>query len=572
MMADRPRGQRFQLDLPQFLRYLIIVMRITICQLNPTVGDLEGNLAKLRRAAEESAGDRPDLLVFPELFLTGYPPRDLLEEPGFVRGAERALGKAAEMTKSYPGTGFLVGSPLAVGKQGWLSNAAVLLFRGKLAGCQGKSLLPSYDVFDEARYFAPAEKARPINFKGEKLGATVCEDAWNDPELWPRGRRYRRDPVEELAKSGATLIINLAASPFEAGKERLRFLLMQRHARKHRIPAVMVNQVGGNDELIFDGRSFAVDAGGRLISMLPPFAEAVRTFDTRRRGDQAYLHLDEVESIYQALVLGVRDYFAKCGFKKAVLGLSGGIDSALVAAIAAEALGPRNVLGITMPSPYSSRGSFEDSMKLSGNLGIGFIKLPIGQIYQAYQDTLGPALGLRKGVPPDVAWQNIQARIRGNILMAFSNREGYLVLSTGNKSELAVGYCTLYGDMSGGLAAISDVPKTMVYRLARYVNRKKEIIPRAIIKKAPSAELRPDQRDQDTLPPYPVLDSILQLYVEERMEPGAIIKRGFKRKTVEWVVRAVRASEHKRKQAAPGLKVTGKAFGSGRRMPVAARY
>lgn len=544
-------------------------MRVTICQLNPTVGDLEGNLSKLSKAAETSARDRPDLLVFPEMFLTGYPPRDLLEKPGFVRRAERALGRAAEMTRSYPGTGFLVGSPLAAGKHGWLANAAVLLFRGKLAGCQGKALLPSYDVFDETRYFAPAEKSRPIPFKGERLGVTVCEDAWNDPTLWPRGRRYWRDPVAELARAGATVLVNMAASPFEAGKDKTRFDLMARHARRHRLPLIMVNQVGGNDELVFDGRSFAVDHRGRLISMLPPFVEGIRTLDLEQSGGLKFTPMVEAESIYQALVLGVRDYFAKCGFSKAVLGLSGGIDSALVAAIAAEALGPRNVLGITMPSPFSSRGSVEDSRKLADNLGIGFTKVPIAGLYQEYLDSLKPHF---KGTKPGLAEENIQARIRGNILMAFSNREGYLVLSTGNKSELAVGYCTLYGDMSGGLAVISDVPKTLVYQLARHVNRRREIIPQAIIKKEPSAELKPNQRDRDTLPPYPVLDKILRLYIEERREPEAIVKRGFSRKTVEWVLRAVRASEYKRRQAAPGLKVTGKAFGSGRRMPVAARY
>jgi len=559
----------FQLDLKRVLRYLSYSMRIAICQLNPTVGDLEGNLAKLRKAAALSARERPDLLVFPELFLTGYPPRDLLEKTWFVRQAERALKKAAEISKAYPGTGFLVGAPLATGAHGWLSNAAVLLFRGKLIGCQGKALLPSYDVFDEARYFAPAEKARPIAFKGESLGVTVCEDAWNDPKLWPRGRRYRRDPVAELAGQGATVLVNLAASPFEAGKDRIRFNLMARHARRHGIPVIMANQVGGNDELVFDGRSFAVDSKGRLASLLAPFAEEIRIVDTEDQGVMRYRPLDEVGSIYQALVLGVRDYFAKCGFTKAVLGLSGGIDSALVAAIAAEALGPKNVLGVTMPSPYSSKGSVGDSRVLAKNLGIGFLEVPITGIYRAYRETLKPRFFSDK---PTATEENIQARIRGNILMAFSNKEGHMVLSTGNKSELAVGYCTLYGDMSGGLAVISDVPKTMVYRLARLVNRGRQIIPRSIVDKAPSAELRPNQRDQDTLPPYDILDRILYFYLEELLDQGAIVKRGFRRATVEWVVRAVKASEYKRKQAAPGLKVTGKAFGAGRRMPVAARY
>jgi len=546
-------------------------MRISICQLNPTVGDLEGNMAKLEKAATGAAKDRPDLMAFPEMFLTGYPPRDLLEKPWFLRKTQAALRRAAAFTRRYPDTGILVGapSPLGGGRDGWLSNSAFLLWRGRVHGRQGKALLPSYDVFDEARYFYPDEKARPVPFKGERLGVTVCEDAWNDPKLWPRGRRYRRDPVAELAGKGATVLINLAASPFESGKEKVRFGLIGRHARKHGLPMAMVNQVGGNDELVFDGRSFAVDARGRPIAMLAPFTEEVMTFDSGRPGVLRYRPLDEVESVYRALVLGVRDYFAKCGFSRAVLGLSGGIDSALVACIAAEALGAKNVLGVTMPSPYSSRGSFEDSRALAQNLGMEFINIPIAGIYQSYLSTLRPRFGSKR---PDVTEENIQARIRGNILMAFSNREGCLVLSTGNKSELAVGYCTLYGDMSGGLAVISDVPKTMVYRLARFVNRRRKLIPAPIIAKAPSAELRPNQRDQDALPPYPVLDRMLHLYIEERMEPQALVRRGFKRETVDWMVRAVRTSEYKRRQAAPGLKVTGRAFGAGGRMPVAARY
>jgi NAD+ synthase (glutamine-hydrolysing) len=379
--------------------------------------------------------------------------------------------------------------------------------------------------------------------------------------------------VAELVGQGATVLVNLAASPFEAGKDRIRFSLMASHARRHGLPVIMANQVGGNDELVFDGRSIAVDSKGRLAAHLASFAEEIRVFDTRNTGILRYRALDEVESIHRALVLGVRDYFAKCGFHQAVLGLSGGIDSALVACIAAEALGPENVLGITMPSPYSSRGSFQDSETLAKNLGISFLTIPIADIYQAYRKNLEPSLGGGKtGSAPDVAWENVQARIRGNILMAFSNKMGYMVLSTGNKSELAVGYCTLYGDMSGGLAVISDVPKTMVYKLADHVNRRKDVIPKSIIQKAPSAELRPNQRDQDTLPPYPVLDGILQLYIEERMDPSAIVKRGYKRSVVDWVVRAVKSSEYKRRQAAPGIKVTGKAFGAGRRMPVAARY
>ncbi len=563
----------FQLDLPLFLRYLIIVMRITICQLNPTVGDLEGNLTKIGRAAEESAMDRPDLLVFPEMFLTGYPPQDLLEKDWFVRKAGQTLYRAAALTRRYPDAGFLIGAPAADSrKSGRLRNSAFLLYRGRIVGRQDKTLLPSYDVFDEARYFLPAESCQPIPFKGQSLGVTICEDAWNQPRLWPKGRGYSRDPVAELARQRADLVINMAASPFEVGKEKLRYELMAGHSRRHGLRLVMVNQVGGNDELIFDGRSFALDARGRPIIVAAPFVEDIRTIDIGAPGRKRYQPLQETAAVYEALVLGVRDYFRKCRFSKAVLGLSGGIDSALVACIAAEALGPENVLGVTMPSPYSSWGSIRDSQRLAKNLGIGFMEIPITEIYDAYRRTLGRHLGGPGDSQSGATWENIQARIRGNILMAFSNREGYLVLSTGNKSELAVGYCTLYGDMSGGLAVISDVPKTTVYRLARWINRRREIIPRAILTKAPSAELRPHQRDQDTLPPYPLLDRILRLYLEEKLDPSSIVKRGLKPSVVDWVVRAVKASEYKRKQAAPGLKVTSRAFGRGRRMPVAAKY
>jgi len=550
-------------------------MRIAICQLNPTVGDLEGNLAQLGLAAAAAAKDKPDLLAFPELFLTGYPPRDLLEKQWFVKRTGAAVAKAAALSKRYPNIGFLLGAPAPSKKRTGrgLFNSALLLHRGRVRTAQHKSLLPCYDVFDEARYFNPAESVAVIPFKGERLGVSICEDAWNAPELWPRGSCYQRDPIAELAGMKATVLVNLAASPFEAGKDALRFKLICRHAKRHRIPFVMVNQVGGNDELIFDGRSLAVDRAGRPVCVLEAFREEIRTVDTGALGALRYRPLEPVESVYQALVLGVGDYFAKCGFAKAVIGLSGGIDSALVACIAAEALGPRNVLGITMPSQYSSRGSFEDSRALAKNLGIEFMDIPITGIFQAYLSTLKPRFGGRRAdATPDTAMENIQARIRGNILMAYSNKEGYLVLSTGNKSELAVGYCTLYGDMSGGLAVISDVPKTMVYQLARHANRTRELIPRSTIAKAPSAELRPNQRDQDSLPPYDILDKILYLYIEEQLDPGDIVRRGFKRAVVDWVVRAVKASEHKRRQAAPGLKVTSRAFGSGRRMPVAARY
>ncbi|MFH1501779.1 MAG: NAD+ synthase, partial [Candidatus Eisenbacteria bacterium] len=450
-----------------------------------------------------------------------------------------------------------------------LHNSAVLLRDGEVLATIHKSLLPTYDVFDEARYFDPVDEARPVPFDGEVLGISICEDAWNDPSLWRRPV-YTRDPIAELAEGGATLFVNVSASPYYVGKDEIRYRLFARHAVTHGVPFLAVNQVGGNDELVFDGRSACVAPDGTLTAYLPAFDEDVRVVDVNEAGDGATFVADEpTESMRRALVCGLRDYARKCGFRKAALGLSGGIDSAVVAALAAEALGPANVLGVTMPSPYSSAGSIEDSRVLASNLGIGFAVIPITDVYQAYLDELEPYLG---GPEIGVAEENIQARVRGNVLMALSNESGYILLSTGNKSELAVGYCTLYGDMSGGLSVISDVPKTAVYELADALNRGREVIPRSIIEKPPSAELRPDQSDQDTLPPYDVLDRILDLYVDRGLSPGEIADEGMRRDVVDWVVRAVNRNEYKRRQAAPGLKVTSKAFGSGRRMPMAARY
>ncbi|MDI6638963.1 MAG: NAD+ synthase [Bacillota bacterium] len=552
-------------------------MKVCIAQLNPTVGDIEGNKRRLiETLAHLDAGGRiradVDLVVFPELFLVGYPPRDLLEREWFVEACERAVDEIRRASVRFPGMGVLFGAPLQSttpsGKG--LHNCAVLVCGGELVAVQAKSLLPTYDVFDEARYFDPALEIKPVPFKGEMLGISVCEDAWNDPDFWPKRRMYDLDPIEVLARAGATLHVNISASPFHAGKDAQRYRLISNHARRHGAPFLYVNQVGANDELIFDGRSLAVDAAGRPIAVCPAFTEHVQEVDMSAPGAAApYTPQDTVESVHDALVLGVRDYMRKTGFTRAVVGLSGGIDSALTCCIAVRALGAENVLGISMPSPYSSRGSVEDSRKLAENLGIEFKVIPISSIYASYLDALAPHFA---GAEPDITEENIQARIRGNILMAFSNKFGHLVLSTGNKSELAVGYCTLYGDMSGGLAVLADVPKTMVYELARYVNRESEVIPEAIIRKAPSAELRPNQTDQDTLPPYEVLDAILHGYIEEGESPEDLVRRGFPTETVEWVVRAVRRNEYKRRQAAPGLKVTSKAFGVGRRMPIAARY
>lgn len=547
-------------------------MKITIAQLNPVVGDIAGNIAKAREAIVEAVDKSSDLVVFPELFLVGYPPKDMLEQEWFIDRIRQGLDELGRLSRDYPDIGILLGAPmeatLPVGKR--LHNSAVLFHDGRLTQRQDKSLLPTYDVFDEARYFAPAANINIIPFKDELLGVSICEDAWNTAELWPNGPAYNLDPIDSLAQQGASILINLSGSPFRVGKESARYKMIQGHVGKHRLGFVFVNLVGGNDELIFDGNSMYVGPDGALVAACPAFQECVMTFDTTDNplpGD--YKPADAISSVYEALTLGLKDYLAKCGFNKAVIGLSGGIDSAVTCCLAKEALGAANVLGISMPSVYSSTGSIEDSKRLAANLGVDFKIIPISNIFDAYLDMLKTQM---PGQESDETEENIQARIRGNILMAFSNKYGYLVLSTGNKSELAVGYCTLYGDMSGGLGVISDVPKTMVYKLAEHINRETQVIPQEIIDKAPSAELRPGQTDQDTLPPYPVLDEILNLYIEGGESAESIVGKGFNGKTVEWVINAVDRNEYKRNQAAPGLKVTAKAFGVGRRMPIAAKY
>lgn len=548
-----------------------LLMKITVAQLNPLVGDIEGNLTKFIQVVRQHKGS--DLVAAPELFLVGYPPRDLLERHWFIEKTRQAIQKLQKISLEFPNTGLLVGVPTTSPQtENKLYNSALLICGGSILLNQHKSLMPTYDVFDEARYFEPASEIRLVDFKGEKLGISICEDAWNDPELWPRGRIYTLDPIEILAQKGATLFINISASPFHIGKEEIRYRLISNHARRHGIPFFYVNQVGGNDELIFDGRSMCFDPQGEPITIFPSFSEHIETIDTQSPGTSGlYVPQGKNESAYEALGLGLRDYIYKCGFSKAVVGLSGGIDSAVTCCLAQAAIGRENVLGISMPSPYSSRGSVVHSRKLAENLGIGFKEIGITSIYRAYLETLHEHFG-GKDTEISVTEENIQARIRGNILMAFSNKYGHLVLSTGNKSEISVGYCTLYGDMSGGLSVLADVPKTLVYQLAEFINRRKEIIPREIIQKAPSAELRPDQLDQDSLPPYPVLDKILQYYIDEQLSIEEITDLGFDRETVKWVSHTVDRSEYKRKQAAPGLKVTTKAFGMGRRMPLAAKY
>ncbi len=544
-------------------------MRIALAQLNPVVGDISGNVQRVTALLPTLPPDL-DLVVFPELFLVGYPPRDLLEKPAFIQKVQEAVSELVRISHQYPHLGLVVGAPVttgrAVGKG--LYNAALLICRGR-SRMQAKTLLPSYDVFDETRYFDPAEAVEAIGYKNEVLGITVCEDLWCQSEICSR-RLYDLDPLKTVVDQGASLLLNISASPFYAGKEEMRFDLIRTMARKYRVPFLYVNQVGGNDELIFDGRSMAVDAAGEPIAVLAGFEEGVVILDSHQSGEAGAYHPEEqVATIHQALILGLKDYFRKCGFTRAILGLSGGVDSAVTCCLAAEALGRENVLGVIMPSLYSSPGSISDSQQLADNLGVSTRLIPITPIYQAYLETLREPLGI-DGI--DVSLENIQARIRGNILMAYSNKYGYLVLSTGNKSELAVGYCTLYGDMSGGLAVISDVPKTLVYELARYINRSREIIPREIITKAPSAELRPDQKDQDTLPPYDILDQVLDYYITEGYCWQDIVNRNFDPETVRWIIKSVDRNEYKRRQAAPGLKVTTKAFGMGRRMPIAARY
>lgn len=553
-------------------------MKIALAQLNPTVGDLEGNLARLEKVLAEAAGNGVGLLVLPELFLTGYPPRDLLELESFIERCDRTLEKVAGLSATRPATAILTGTVtrnrLAGGRR--LFNSAVLVENGQVVFSQAKSLLPTYDVFDESRYFEPARKLEVFPFRGETLGISICEDAWNE-EHAPLPHRYEFNPLAALKELGGTLLINLSASPYHLGKEKLRAEILARQGQHLGLPLVMVNQVGGNDELIFDGNSLTIDAGGRIRDQAPQFREHLMycELDKLRREPEsetrpagtAPLPMQQLE---EALVLGIRDYFRKCGFCEAVIGLSGGIDSALTCALAVQALGPDRVWGITMPSPYSSGGSVSDSRRLAANLGIRFDIIAIEKLFSTYLESLAP---LFKDTEPGLAEENIQARIRGNLLMAIANKFDRLLLTTGNKSEMAVGYCTLYGDMSGGLAPISDLPKGMVYELARHLNRSRETIPETTLTKEPSAELRPDQKDRDSLPPYELLDRVLELYIDHGLDARTITDReGFSPEIVTWIINAVNRNEYKRRQAPPGLKVTSKAFGCGRRMPIAARF
>ncbi len=544
-------------------------MKIALAQINPTVGDFTGNLDKIVASSRRAATMGARLTVFSELVLCGYPPADFLEKPSFLARCRAAVDELAAATRDLP-TAVLAGVALpAEAERGKPAvNAAVLLDGGRILLEQHKRLLPFYDVFDEQRYFAPSKPQQVVELDGLRLAITICEDAWNDKNYWPRPL-YAVDPVEELMRQQPAVHINLSASPFWHGKRAMRRQMLSAIARRDGMPVLLSNQVGGNDSLIFDGTSLALNARGELIAQAASFEEDLILVDPFGAPPVPTPSEDDTEAAYRALVLGTRDYVRKCGFKKVLVGLSGGIDSALVAAIATEALGAENVVGVGMPSPYSSTGSIDDSRRLAANLGIRYEVIGISGLFQEFTHALEP---LFAGTKPDTTEENIQSRIRGDLLMALSNKFSALVLTTGNKSEMAVGYCTLYGDMVGALAVIGDLVKTRVYQVCRWINRNGEVIPWAILEKPPSAELRPDQKDTDSLPPYEVLDPILEAYVERYETPEQIARDNeLPLELVQQVVRLVERSEYKRQQAAPVLKVTSKSFGMGRRFPIAVK-
>ena len=540
-------------------------MKIGFAQINCTVGDLRGNFEKILAAYQRLSAAGADLVLTPELAVPGYPPQDLVFKSQFVPQNFEVLERLrARVDRAALLVGFVDRNQ---GRGKPFHNAAALLEAGQPIRKTHKSLLPTYDVFDEDRYFEPARSVTPLNFRGKKIGVTICEDIWTEHYL-PRPL-YDVEPVRSLVEQGADVILNLSASPFSINKSAIRHEMVATLARTYQRPICYCNAVGGNDQLIFDGNSIAVDAAGEVIAQLAAFAEEELVLDIDSASAQPFRDPEVSSDLFHGLSLGLRDYLAKCGFKSAVLGLSGGIDSAVVAAIAVEALGPENVVGVSMPSPYSSQGSIDDALALARNLGIKCLQMPIANAFETFKAQFQDIF---RGLPEDATEENMQSRLRGMILMSLSNKFGHLLLTTGNKSELAVGYCTIYGDMAGGLAVISDVPKTLVYELARWINRERAVIPVSTIEKPPSAELKPGQTDQDTLPPYDVLDEILRQYVEENLSARDIIAHGFDEKTVRWVQRRVDLNEYKREQAAPGLKVTSRAFGLGRRMPIAQKF
>jgi NAD+ synthase (glutamine-hydrolysing) len=560
-------------------------MQIGLLQINPVVGDIKGNAARIEAAHAQALAAGADLCLTPELALTGYPPRDMLLYEGFCKAAfAEAEALARRLEQRHPGGPALVlgcPEPNASGQGKALFNAALWCEAGAIRARVRKSLLPTYDVFDEARYFEPGDVsggANVVEYRGRRFGVTICEDLWNDKDYWPH-RLYPVDPVEAAVAAGACVLLNLSASPYSLRKQALRRDLLSAIAKKRGLPLVYCNQVGGNDELVFDGRSAVYGPTGEVLARAVGFAEDVLVADLSAPGpvpdDEASTGPGEPSSssdIWQALVLGTRDYLRKCGFTQALLGLSGGIDSAVVAAVAVEALGARNVLGVLMPSPWSSRGSIDDSLLLAQNLGMPTRTIPIEPLMRGFDAALAESFAaLAPGTGPGTTEENIQSRLRGNLLMALSNKTGALLLTTGNKSELAVGYCTIYGDMSGGFALISDLRKTQVYELARHINAVSgPVIPQSILDKAPSAELRPGQTDQDSLPPYHVLDAILALHLEKNQTAGEIVAAGFDAEVVARVCRLVKFAEFKRRQAAPGIKIAWRSFGSGWRMPLAA--
>jgi NAD+ synthetase len=560
-------------------------LKIGLLQLNSTIGDFAANRQKLLAGYDQACALGAEFILAPELFLCGYPPRDLLQRADFIDANLAALAETAQGVGAVPlCLGYVDRNPDKPGRG--LTNSAAVLHHGKIIWRTHKSLLPTYDVFDEDRYFEPAKSVAPFEFNGHKLGITICEDIWNDEDFWP-DRIYRRDPVRELIAQGAEIILNISASPWCDGKDRTRLEMLQRVARDEKIPLAQVNLIGANDELIFDGHSVALNASGEVLALGKGFAEDILVVELnsrRSRGDETQIkekletpHVVSYSStfasresqIFSALSLGIRDYVHKCGFKSVILGLSGGIDSALIAVLAADALGAQNVWGVAMPARYSSSGSLSDAEALAKNLGIRYEVLPIEPAFLAVEKQLATVFA---GTKPNEAEENVQSRLRGVTLMALSNKFGALVLTTGNKSEMAVGYCTLYGDMNGALAPIADVFKTDIYKIARWVNRAREIIPAASITKPPSAELRPGQTDQDSLPPYEILDAILEAYVVKNLGKEEIIRRGFAAAVVNDVVNKVNFSEYKRRQAAPGLKVSPRAFGMGRRIPIAQKF
>ena len=540
-------------------------MKVGIAQINGVIGDFPGNAKRLLQAYRECLEQGAELVVSPELSLAGYPPRDLVFKSQFVPKCLQALDYLAGEVKEVP---LLVGyvdhnDSGCPGKP--FRNAAAFLHRGEIVAKVWKSLLPTYDVFDERRYFEPGEKCEPIVWKGLRLGVTICEDIWTEEYL--HRPLYERDPVQELCSQGIDVLLNLSASPFHLGKPEIRREMMAEVAKEAAVPVIYANAIGGQDQLLFDGHSLVATPDGRVAVQMPGFTGQCLTvdLDALPQGEAPLPQPVAAGQLFDALVLGLRDYVKKCGFRSVCLGLSGGIDSALTAVLAAEALGPQNVHGLTMPSPFSSGGSVDDSVALAEVLGIRCDTVPIADTFTSIKAAMAP---LFEGSKEDVTEENMQARIRGLYLMSLSNKFGHLLLTTGNKSELAVGYCTIYGDMCGGLAAISDLPKTRVYELSRWINRHRKIIPWNTIDKPPSAELRPDQKDQDTLPPYDILDGILELYVERHLSADEIVAHGHEENLVRWVQRRVDLNEWKRQQAAPGLRVTSKAFGMGRRMPI----